>query len=379
MAKIRAKNGVLFIDFYYNKERYRISLGLSDNTRNMHAANIKVKLLESAIEAEKLGLAKADLQAIFPESGQFAPKQEASKKLLTFDEMYLAWLDNKVHLAKNTHRTWRSFHRKHISPVIGYKKVTEINQTDISMMIEIMKRDNKNSVINKKLVPLKTFFRELVEDEIILKNPMARVRPLRNDKPEINPFSKDELNALFDAFKDFYPFYVNFISFLAFSGCRPNEAVALQWKHIDWENRIIMIREGYVLGETTTLKTSSSRRDIDMNDPLFNLLQEQYTKRTENAEPFVFTNMLGKRICWENFRQKYYKAMETAELPSRPAYQLRHTFASLALKAGEDPTWVSKTLGHSSLRTTLEKYNRYIASKDKRDGSLFAGEFKDGI
>jgi integrase len=377
MAKVRAKNGNLFIDFYYNKTRYRVSLGVSDTERNMNTANVKLKLLESAIDAEKLGLSKVDLHAIFPESEQFAPKLEQPKAVLTFDEMYLAWLDNKVHLAKNTQRTWRAFHRKHVSPAIGYKKVNEINQTDIRMMIEAMKKDNKNSVINKKLVPLKTFFRELVEDEVITKNPLARVKPLRNDKPEIHPFTKEELRDLFNAFRDFYPHYTNFISFLAYSGCRPNEAVALQWKHIDWDNKVILIREGYVLGETTELKTTSSRRDIDMNSLLYNLLQDQFKKRVETAEQYVFVNMYGKRICWENFRQKYHKALDDAGLKPRPAYQLRHTFASLALKAGEDPTWVSKTLGHSSLRTTLEKYNRYIASTDKKDGSRFAGEFED--
>ena len=111
-----------------------------------------------------------------------------------------------------------------------------------------------------------------------------------------------------------------------------------------------------------------------MTDNLLLILKHQYQKTYEINQEYVFINQLGKRICWENFRQKYHKVIKRIGIQPRPMYQLRHTFASLALKAGEDPTWVSRTLGHSSLKMTLEVYNRYIPSLN-RDGKQINSVF----
>ncbi|MCK9162224.1 MAG: tyrosine-type recombinase/integrase, partial [Arcobacteraceae bacterium] len=44
----------------------------------------------------------------------------------------------------------------------------------------------------------------------------------------------------------------------------------------------------------------------------------------------------------------------------RKLYNLRHTFASQLIAAGEDITWVSKTLGHKDTQTTLMYYTKFI-------------------
>ncbi len=48
----------------------------------------------------------------------------------------------------------------------------------------------------------------------------------------------------------------------------------------------------------------------------------------------------------------------------RPPYQMRHTFATLAISVGENINWVARMLGHKSPVVTLEKYNRYRAESD---------------
>jgi integrase len=48
-------------------------------------------------------------------------------------------------------------------------------------------------------------------------------------------------------------------------------------------------------------------------------------------------------------------------------YQMRHTFATLALAAGADLYWVSRQLGHESIRTTLKHYARFVPAVDDRN------------
>jgi len=51
---------------------------------------------------------------------------------------------------------------------------------------------------------------------------------------------------------------------------------------------------------------------------------------------------------------------------------MRHTFATLHIAVGENISWVSKMLGHSSVEITLKKYNRFVPNLTRKDGSLFA-------
>jgi len=62
----------------------------------------------------------------------------------------------------------------------------------------------------------------------------------------------------------------------------------------------------------------------------------------------------------------------------RPPYQMRHTFATLAISAGENINWVSRMLGHKSLVMTLERYNRYVPNLTREDGKLLAGTSEMG-
>lgn len=51
--------------------------------------------------------------------------------------------------------------------------------------------------------------------------------------------------------------------------------------------------------------------------------------------------------------------------------QTRHTFATLALSAGEAIGWVSKQMGHRNTKMTIERYYRFIPNLTRQDGSAF--------
>ncbi|MGB8872414.1 MAG: hypothetical protein ACLPOQ_13860 [Desulfobaccales bacterium] len=51
-----------------------------------------------------------------------------------------------------------------------------------------------------------------------------------------------------------------------------------------------------------------------------------------------------------------------------PPYQMRHTFATLAISVGENINWVARMLGHQSPVMTLEKNNRYVPNLTQSDG-----------
>ena len=68
----------------------------------------------------------------------------------------------------------------------------------------------------------------------------------------------------------------------------------------------------------------------------------------------------------------WYTALEKAGLKRRDLYNTRHPFATHGLASGEDPGWVAKMLGHTTLLMLMTRYYRYIPNLTRQDGSLLA-------
>ena len=86
------------------------------------------------------------------------------------------------------------------------------------------------------------------------------------------------------------------------TGMRPNEMIALKWSNVDFEMRCITVREGRVLGIEGPPKTMSSYRDIDMLDPLFEVLWKHRQKAVAGIE-YVFPGKTGRPLEVNNLRK----------------------------------------------------------------------------
>jgi integrase len=125
-------------------------------------------------------------------------------------------------------------------------------------------------------------------------------------------------------------------------------------------------------------KSSGSLRDIDILPEVHQALLAQKPISWLMGE-HVFLDPKQKPINQEIFRQKAWApVLKRLGIRYRPPYQMRHSFATLALSLGENPNWVSRMLGHKSLVMTLERYNRYVPNLTREDGKLLAGTSKMG-
>lgn len=155
------------------------------------------------------------------------------------------------------------------------------------------------------------------------------------------------------------------------TGMRPNELIGLKWLNVDFDLRLVSIREGRVMGMDGPPKTVSSYRDVDMLDPLFGVLAEHRRLALPDAR-YVFVGKEGQPLEVNNLRNRYWKpALERARLRDRTMYQTRHTFASLMLSHGEDPLWVARMLGHESTAMLYRHYGKYVRNRMRRDGGRF--------
>ena len=143
------------------------------------------------------------------------------------------------------------------------------------------------------------------------------------------------------------------------TGIRIGEAIALEWRDVDWDGAALKVSRAAKNG--TVGGTKGDRARVVMLAPyLVELLREH---RTEQAAEFglsklVFTSPQGCMLNRHNVRGRgHARTVRNADLPPKlRLHDLRHTAATLWLAAGESIYFVQQQLGHADIQTTIDLY-----------------------
>ena len=204
---------------------------------------------------------------------------------------------------------------------------------------------------------------------LVQRNAAAVARPPVAHRTEQQTWSADNLRAFFAHAADdrLYPAYV----LLATTGMRRGEALGLRWADVDLGhgqlavvNTLTTVNYRPIL---STPKTKRSRRVIYLDPATVDVLRRHRAlQQTERAAAgpdwyheidFVFRDELGRPLHPEWFTREFGRQARAAQLPTIRLHDLRHTFATLALKEGVHPKIVSERLGHATVGITLDLYS----------------------
>lgn len=387
MAKVTARKetGRLVIDFTYRGVRCREQTALSDTVANR-------KLLQAVVNRIKKAQADGSFRyaEFFPQSAlcaRFAgPPEvsgpiedgtpvdaEAAPKSPPFRTFAEDWLTNHAVEWRRSHvRVLRSTIDGHLVPHFGDKPVGQIGKADIlafrNKLAEVPGRAAKGlsaKRINGILAPLRQMLAEAAE-LYGFTSPAVNIKPLRVRKTDVQPFTLAEVQKLVNRVRADYRSY--FITRF-FTGMRTGEVHGLKWKYVDFERRLILVRETFVLGEDEYTKTDSSQRDIQMSQVVFEALRVQHAA-TAKLSDYVFCNRAGEPLDNKNFSDRvWYPLLRHLGLAARRPYQMRHTAATLWLASGEAPEWIARQLGHANTEMLFKVYSRYVPNLTRRDGS----------
>lgn len=87
---------------------------------------------------------------------------------------------------------------------------------------------------------------------------------------------------------------------------------------------------------------------------------------------YSISDLRGGPLQVDNLRHRaWYPGLDRAKLRKRTMYQTRHSFASSMLSHGEDPLWVARMLGHTTLDMIFRHYGKFIRNRARRDGTRF--------
>lgn len=157
------------------------------------------------------------------------------------------------------------------------------------------------------------------------------------------------------------------------TGMRRGELLGLRWEDVDLAAARVQVRQTLVDINYKPVfsepKTKKSRRSISLDPATVAALREhrkrQIGERLEWGPAYeesglVFTRENGSLIHPQSVSLAFEKLGRAADLPRIRFHDLRHTYATIALGAGEHPKVVSERLGHSSVVMTLDVYSHVI-------------------
>ncbi|MCQ2942148.1 site-specific integrase [Helicobacter pylori] len=248
-------------------------------------------------------------------------------------------------------------------------KLKKITKEKIAKYHESALKHYKKNTIHNLNANLKSFLEFCETERFMEKSPYFAIT-LKNAKEAttIEPFNLEEVKTLIENAPSLRLKAFLTVAFL--TGMRTGEQLALTWEDIDFNEKKIVINKSLnELGTITTPKNKPSVREVDLLEPVEKILKE--LKATEpESEKFVFISM-PKRTTM--FQRAFRSLLKALDLKDRKLYTTRHTFASLMLSQGEEPMWVSKTLGHKDLNTTYKTYSHYIPKQEKERAKFLKG------
>ena len=313
----------------------------------------------------------------------------ASDKNILFREYATRWLDTHNRgVASTTRKNTEYRLRKHILPKIGHLRVKDITRSEIIGVLNQLEGLSLDTVIKTRQT-ITRILQAAYDDGFLQKVPNVYASDLPDCKEAesrrpITPYER-ELTEKVAA----YHHGGGYIMVMLYCGLRPQEAAALQGRHIDRKKMQITVEQARKRDNTIgTTKSKSGKRIVPIPEKLLPYLPE--------TEPFtdVFTSTKGQRLTVSNARKLWLsfkremnivagcrtfqnKRNGVIELvPPYPVasdltpYLYRHTFCCDCVTAGIPIDLLKDLAGHRDISVTSRFYVHM--TDERRDNAAAA-------
>ncbi|WP_321387512.1 site-specific integrase [uncultured Enterococcus sp.] len=282
----------------------------------------------------------------------------------TLEQWLWFWLNGPMRsrIKVSTYSSYQLRIRKYILPFLGQTKLIDLKPNQIQAFVtHLGDQQISGSSIRSIITVLKSALNQAVVDNHLLKNPCQNIAIKKSDVDDIRALTKEEQKRIEQAALQ-EPICSPIIVAL-YTGMRIGEISGLKWSDIDFKNgRIAVNRTLYRTtlddkrGKTQIVidvpKTKSSKRMIPIAG---NLKEYLLSKKTAATSDYVIS-------CRKHFAEprlinyRFKKTLKNTGLDHIHFHMLRHTFATRCIEQGIDIVTISKLLGHSSTKMTLDVY-----------------------
>ncbi len=357
------------------KWRCTVELGYkADGTRvrrNLIAAS-KAEILV------KLAAAKSD--AVAPTST--APKD------LTVAKFLEDWLDTLelAGLAPRTIEQRRLFTRLYLVPEIGRDKLVDLKPEDVEKMLRRLATRPGRPLSPRTLQLVRcilgTALTRAEKFGYVAGNAAKLSTAPKSTSKKRDAYTADEVKLLLRTAGGSRIGRV--VELIALTGLRRGELGALRWSNVNFDKGLITV-DGTLAKDLSVgaTKTRSSQGSISLPPAAVELLRAQARHQADDMNSvsadvweergFVFTTGTGGPLNGDHLARDFTALCKKAEVRCLGLHALRHTFATLALKAGIPLIVVSRTLRHASITITANQYAHVVPELQEEAVNAVAG------
>lgn len=343
------------VDGEVQRKRFYISTGFEDTPLNRQRVGDTVKMIQRDIDYGEVDLS---LKKYRPTASltTISPIPPISPNIPSEPELALHEIWEKYSHFKKAQVSPSTFTKDFTKQKNHVNRFPSQSLEDAILIRDYLLENLTLDAAKRCLTQLKACCSWAVEEGLIEANPFLsmKIRAPKglSDDEDINPFTKAERDLIIETFaKDrYYSYYTHYVRFLFFTGARPSEVIALQWKHVG--KSVIRFRQAVVVSEDGLklkegLKTQR-KRDFPITPEVQAILKDVRGDICDE-EAFLFPSPKGKYIDQHNFSTRAWKAvLEKCNIPYRKSYQCRHTFISLCVEAHINSTAIGRWTGTSA-------------------------------
>jgi integrase len=172
---------------------------------------------------------------------------------------------------------------------------------------------------------------------------------------------------------------------LVTTGMRRGEVAGLRWEDVDLDEQRVSVQTSHVVVryriQSESPKTDRSRRFLQLDGFTVVALRAHRKRQLEerfaagrywNDTGLAFTREDGSGIHPERISATFLRLSQAAGLPKIRLHDLRHSYATAALRAGIPAKVVSERLGHASIAITLDTYSHVTPEMDREAANKVA-------
>ena len=225
-----------------------------------------------------------------------------------------------------------------------------------------------SSTVNRYMASLSAILSYALQNLIwISENPALRLKKLKENPGRDRVLSEEEITRLLKASRESKsPYLYCFILIALTTGARQGEILNLEWRHIDFTNKIAFIKK----------TKNGSPRSVALCDPVIEELQQLYQNRNPQ-KPLVFASKTAFGSI--DIKKAWQQALKRGNITGCRAHDMRHTFCTYAAAKGASNLQLQTATGHKTLSMLLQYTHMDVAVtkqfSDQISDQILKGDF----